>query len=430
MAMARVLLFAALLFVAMPSTGGFVVMRSASSASARTAAPKLGEVQRAADMLRQANAAANQARYSAWAMNSSTRTERHSRTTVHHSRTLQKDAAGRKQRTTSKTKQKGQVEHKQKQETKRNQWTFQSFYASHTTGRGMWKWNNALDAYQRHLGPLAGRQLAMAEVGVQSGGSIEMWKAVLGPNMHYFGIDINNACTQFADANTTIMIGDQTDMGMWDSFYSTVVTELDLLIDDGGHTPEQMGMTFWRAFEHINPGGFIVTEDIFNEGHVWSYLFNVAKCVGWWQRQVESVHLYAGLLVLKKQGTKGQGDFMAQLLPWKVTVDSWEAMWAEIPLHPGETIAVQNQQWGSMLSEVSMRSIFHQFSQLYAGNVVDVPVGCAVTFAPTCTTKVVNSPVQNSLLGVHAFQDTLFVEVAPSPPVISADRRGTEWIPY
>mmetsp|Transcript_17983 Transcript_17983/g.35175 ORF Transcript_17983/g.35175 Transcript_17983/m.35175 type:complete len:406 (-) Transcript_17983:50-1267(-) len=405
MAMARVLLLAALFFVTVPTTGGFVVLRSTSAGvritapklgemQRRVVVPKLGEVQRAADMLRQAKDDASKAMNASW---------KNSNISM---RTHQEDKSDRKQ------------------------WTFQSFYAAHTTGKGLWKWNNALNAYQRHLGPRAGQTLALAEVGVQSGGSIDMWKAVLGPNMHYFGIDINTACNKFTDATTTIMIGDQTDMRMWDSFYSTLAPKLDVLVDDGGHSPEQMGMTFWRAFEHINPGGFIVTEDIFNEGHVWSYLFNVAKCVGWWQRQVESVHLYPGLLILKKAATRGKGDFMDTLLPWKVTVDSWEAMWAEIPLHPGETIAVQNQQWGSMLSEVSMRSIFHQFSQLYAGNVVDMPTGCAVTFSSICTTKVINTPVQNTLLGVHAFQDTLFVEVAASPPIISADRRGTEWIPY
>jgi len=417
MTMARVLLLAVLFFVTAPAPSGFVVLRS-TSAAVRMAAPKLGEAQSAADMLRQASVAANKANNSRWGhsgnstwTNSSTRTE-------DLLRPRKKEKAESKQRI------------KPKDESGRKQWTFKSFYDAHTTGKGMWKWDNALDAYQRHLGPLSGQKLALAEVGVQSGGSIEMWKAVLGPNMHYYGIDINSACTQFADANATITIGNQTDMKMWDTFYSTVAPKLDVLIDDGGHSPEQMGMTFWRAFEHINPGGFIVTEDIFNEGHVWSYLFNVAKCVGWWQRQVESIHLYPGVLILKKQGTRENKYFLDKLLPWKVTVDSWEAMWAEIPLHPGETIAVQNLQWGSMLSEISMRSILQQFSQLFAGHVVDSPVGCALTINSACTTTVINTPVQNTLLGVHAFQDTLFVEVARSPPVISADRKGTVWIPY
>lgn len=309
--------------------------------------------------------------------------------------------------------------------------TFQSFYWGHETGRGIWKWNNALDAYQRHLAPFAGKSLALVEVGVQSGGSIEMWKGVLGPNLHYYGIDINVACKQFADATTTITIGDQADENMWTSFYSTVRNTVDIIVDDGGHEAHQMGVTFHLAFEHINPGGFIITEDL-NEAHVPTFLFNAANSIGWWNsiRQVESVHLYPVLFILRKPSPENAGSFVASLPPLAITVDSFPAMWAEIPKHPGKTIAVKNPLWGSFLTEASLRSVFTQFSGLYAGQYTDHPRGCSTTSAPICTGTLVNSPVQASVISVHAYQDTLFVEVASQPPVIEAVRRGTVWIPY
>jgi hypothetical protein len=31
----------------------------------------------------------------------------------------------------------------------------------------------------------------MLEIGVQSGGSLEMWKSYFGPNLRYYGVDIN-----------------------------------------------------------------------------------------------------------------------------------------------------------------------------------------------------------------------------------------------
>merc|ERR1719247_3827036 len=99
--------------------------------------------------------------------------------------------------------------------------TFPGFYNSHTTGRGIWKWSNSLDAYQRHFAPMAGQaELALGEVGVQSGGSILMWKAVLGAQLKFYGFDINKNCMQFADATTVITIGDQGDVKMWNSFFS------------------------------------------------------------------------------------------------------------------------------------------------------------------------------------------------------------------
>merc|ERR1719159_1413126 len=98
--------------------------------------------------------------------------------------------------------------------------TFPGFYNSHTTGRGIWKWSNSLDVYQRHFAPMAGQAgLSLGEVGVQSGGSILMWKAVLGAQLKVYGFDINPNCKQFADATTTITIGDQGDVKMWESFF-------------------------------------------------------------------------------------------------------------------------------------------------------------------------------------------------------------------
>jgi len=308
--------------------------------------------------------------------------------------------------------------------------TFHGFYNAYHTGRGIWKWNNALDAYQRHLGSLAGRPISLAEVGVQSGGSITMWKSVLGFSVHYFGIDINPATRQFADATTTIFLGDQSSDKSWDEFYSTVVPALDVIIDDGGHAPVQMSVTFARAFEHINPGGYVMTEDIFNEGHVTSFLFRAAEHIGSWNQQVDSVHLYPGFLALKKSSIHQPTYVLSMNSPIAAIADTWEKMWTAISQHPGSTIAVRNPTWGSMFSAHSMQSIFHQFSKLYAGSTTDTPRGCATTSAPVCTSSIINSPLQNTVTGVHVYRDSIFVEVARFPPVISASRKGTYWIPY
>jgi len=310
--------------------------------------------------------------------------------------------------------------------------TFQGYYNSVFDGFGIWKWSNALDAYQRHFTALAGKPLAFAEVGVQSGGSIAMWKSVLGQSVHYYGLDINPKCKQFNDPTTTIVIGDQADTTMWDKFFSTVTNNLDILVDDGGHQAHQMGVTFHVSFPHINPGGYIATEDIFVHDQL-PFLLNAATSIGWWhgQGQVESTHLYPGVFLLKKISPTGQGSFLASLPPVSVTVDNWQAMWTAISQHPGTTVAVKNPLWGSMLTTNSMKDIFTQFEQLVvAFGQVDDPPGCATTPAPICTATIVNSGVMNSVKGVHAYQDTLYVEVNAHPPVISATRKGIKWIPY
>merc|ERR1719506_2635372 len=104
-----------------------------------------------------------------------------------------------------------------------NKLSFMGWYNSHVEGRGIWKWSNALDAYDRHFAGLHGFKVNMAEVGVQSGGSILMWEAVLGQKCHVYGLDINPSCTKFTNGQTTISIGDQADPVMWKHLFSSAL---------------------------------------------------------------------------------------------------------------------------------------------------------------------------------------------------------------
>jgi len=306
--------------------------------------------------------------------------------------------------------------------------SFQNFYHDYKQGPGIWKWNNALDAYQHHFAGMAGRSpLAVAEVGVQSGGSIGMWKAVLGQGVHYYGLDINKACLKFQNSSTTIFLGDQADDKVWDEFYSKV-SALDILVDDGGHEAHQMSVTFRRSFDHLKPGGVVATEDIFRQDQ-WQFLWDTPKSIGMWKDQVESVHMYPGVFLLQKK--PAPNDFVASLPPSSGVVDSFEAMWAAIQLHPGKTVTVKNTAWGGMFTEASLHSIINQFAHLYAaGGQMDDPHGCAFTPAPVCTATVVNSAQMNIVTGVHIYQDAVYAEAAAKPPVISAVRKGDKWIPY
>lgn len=89
-----------------------------------------------------------------------------------------------------------------------------------------------------------------------------MWKRVFGAQCHVYGIDINPAVNKFTDQTTTITIGDQADMGMWQSFFAeTTKAPIDALIDDGGHESHQMLVTLRSVFDNLTPGGIIGLED-------------------------------------------------------------------------------------------------------------------------------------------------------------------------
>ncbi|MBA0046090.1 class I SAM-dependent methyltransferase [Mycobacteroides sp. LB1] len=118
----------------------------------------------------------------------------------------------------------------------------------------------------RHYLPIYQSALArterMLEIGVDRGGSLQMWREHL-PNATIVGLDINPASAQHDDPERHIhvRIGDQTDT----RFLGAVVDEFgqfDSVLDDGGHTPKQMIGSFRYLFPRLRPGGVYIVEDV------------------------------------------------------------------------------------------------------------------------------------------------------------------------
>jgi len=308
--------------------------------------------------------------------------------------------------------------------------TFQGFYNSHTSGRGIWKWSNSLDAYQRHFAPMAGQpELSLGEVGVQSGGSILMWKAVLGAALKFYGFDINPKCTQFADSTSVITIGDQGDVNMWNKFFTSTRKSLDILVDDGSHQPHHMGITLHTVFPNINPGGFVAIEDIHGRHYVQSFFTPTAQSISAWHAQnlVASVHVYPFMLVVHKSGGM---QHSLNLPPVALTIDSFAALYPLLTTMPGKVVAIQNAAWGSFLSQATLTNLFAELGPLHDASTWANPPGCLTTADPVCTNTVRNSNYQQHVIGVHIFPTQALVEIAATPPVIHATRKGNVWINY
>lgn len=137
----------------------------------------------------------------------------------------------------------------------------EDYFNSHTTGRGIWKWAHYLDIYHRHFQRFIGKQVHILEVGVYSGGSLDMWKEYFGPKCQVYGIDIREECKALETESIKIFIGDQANRDFWTRFRKEVPV-LDILIDDGGHLLEQQIVTLEEMLPHLRPGGVYVCEDI------------------------------------------------------------------------------------------------------------------------------------------------------------------------
>lgn len=308
--------------------------------------------------------------------------------------------------------------------------SFRDWYDSHSEGRGIWKWNIALDAYQRHFASFMDTKVNVGEVGIQSGGSILMWQDVMGQGCHVFGIDINRATTKFANYRTTVTIGDQADPQMWHYFFANAVPQLDLLIDDGGHEAHQMVVTLQQVFPHLSPGGYIAIEDIHGQHYVNSFFFPAATSLSSWAQQghVSSVHVYPYLLIARKADPRQP---ILRMQPETITTSfsGLDPLMQAITKHKGESIAVDDPAH-QFLTEAKLKDIFARFGALHDSNIFSTPKGCDTTSASICGTLVLNSPLQATVTGVHIYADQVVVDVAPTTPVIAAVRRGTEWLPY
>ena len=125
------------------------------------------------------------------------------------------------------------------------------------------KWSSYLSAYDRILAEYKHRSIRLLEIGVQNGGSLELWARYFPNATHLVGCDINPTCAElkFDDPRIGLVIGDaNTDavqaeiLGRCDRF--------DVIIDDGSHTSPDIVKSFARYFGALATGGVFIIEDL------------------------------------------------------------------------------------------------------------------------------------------------------------------------
>ena len=125
------------------------------------------------------------------------------------------------------------------------------------------KWEHYLPIYEAAFdGLLApGRPIHLLEIGVQNGGSLEIWSKYLPPGSIIVGIDIDTACTNLSvPPNVSVHIGDASDPVALDHMLGDA--RFDVIIDDGSHRSDQIVAAFEACFPRLNPNGRYIVEDL------------------------------------------------------------------------------------------------------------------------------------------------------------------------
>lgn len=190
------------------------------------------------------------------------------------------------------------------------------YFLAHQEGLGIFKWLHYFDVYHKHFAKFIGQKVNILEIGIFSGGSLEMWRSYFGDSCHIYGVDIEESCKSYESEQISIYTGNQEDRNFWAKFKNEV-DNIDIIIDDGGHTAEQQQVTLEEMLPVLNPGGVYVCEDI----HRHFNRFTAYACglidelnqleaepgmihesrVSTFQKSINSIHFYPYMMVIEKQ---------------------------------------------------------------------------------------------------------------------------------
>jgi O-antigen biosynthesis protein len=135
-------------------------------------------------------------------------------------------------------------------------------FAEHQ-GKVSEKWSMYLDVYPRLFEPFRNTPVRLLEIGVQNGGSLEIWRKYFPRSRVIVGCDINPDCSKlrFEDDAIKLIVRDANS----DEIHSKIATcsaEYDIIIGDGSHMSSDIVRSFAQYFGNLTEGGLYVVEDL------------------------------------------------------------------------------------------------------------------------------------------------------------------------
>lgn len=143
-----------------------------------------------------------------------------------------------------------------------NKCTLQQLYAGHT-GQVSDKWSLYLSEYERLFAGYREQPVRLLEIGVQNGGSLEIWSRYFPNAAVLLGCDINPDCSKlrYDDPRIGVMVGDATTADLHAQALRHA-EQFDIVIDDGSHTSADIVKSFALYFPYVAEGGVFVAEDL------------------------------------------------------------------------------------------------------------------------------------------------------------------------
>lgn len=139
---------------------------------------------------------------------------------------------------------------------------FQDAFMDHR-GNLIDKWEHYLGIYDCELAPFvaAGAPVSLLEIGVQNGGSLQLWRDYLPEGSRIVGLDINPDCATLPGMDgIEVHVVDGTDRAQIDAVLGDAM--FDIVIDDGSHRSGDVVKTYQALFHRLRGGGKLFIEDL------------------------------------------------------------------------------------------------------------------------------------------------------------------------
>jgi O-antigen biosynthesis protein len=135
-------------------------------------------------------------------------------------------------------------------------------YIAHT-GKVSDKWSIYLGTYDRIFSEYRNKPVRILEIGVQNGGSLEIWQRYFPHAELILGCDINAACSglTFDDERIDVIVGDANTDEI-EGGIAARSENFDIIIDDGSHKSSDIIRSFSRYFPRVSEGGIYIAEDL------------------------------------------------------------------------------------------------------------------------------------------------------------------------
>jgi len=137
-----------------------------------------------------------------------------------------------------------------------------SIFTAHE-GKVSDKWELYLRHYDRILSPYREEEICLLEIGVQNGGSLDVWATYFPKARKIIGCDINSKCglLEYEDERISVIVGNSTDKAVIEQV-SYMAETVNVIIDDGSHISSEIIKGFSCYFPILATGGVYIAEDL------------------------------------------------------------------------------------------------------------------------------------------------------------------------